>query len=93
MYLLTNERYITYQTSFSFGRLGHAQGWDLGVLWGAKKKCFSEILPDLVCKLLTCMAHAPAQFFGSLPPEALGRGQKFNFSEHVHVAYQIKGDE
>ena len=25
------------------------------------------------------MAHAPAQFFGSRPPGALGRGQKFNF--------------
>ena len=34
MYLLTNERYITFQTGFSFGRLGHAQGWDLGVPWG-----------------------------------------------------------
>ena len=31
VYLLTNKRYITYQTGFSFGRLGHAQGWDLGV--------------------------------------------------------------
>ena len=34
VYLLTNERYITYQTGFSFGRLGHAQGWDLGVPCG-----------------------------------------------------------
>ena len=25
---------ITYQTEFSFGRLGHAQGWDLVVWWG-----------------------------------------------------------
>ena len=33
VYLLTNERYITYQMGFSFGRLGHAQGWDLGVPW------------------------------------------------------------
>ena len=50
-YLLTYERYITYQTRFSFGHLGHAQGWDLGVPWGlgAKKFFFSEIQPDLVC--------------------------------------------
>ena len=34
MYLLTYVRYITYQTGFSFGCLGHAQGWDLGVPWG-----------------------------------------------------------
>ena len=40
MYLLTYERYITYQTGFSFGRLGHAQGWDLGVLWGLGAKIF-----------------------------------------------------
>ena len=33
VYLLTNERYITNQTGFSFGRLGHAQGRDLGVPW------------------------------------------------------------
>ena len=52
VYLLTNERYITYHMGFSFGRLGHAQGWDLGG-WGGQKNCFSEIQPDLVCELLT----------------------------------------
>ena len=53
VYLLTNERYITYQTGFSFGRLGHAQGWDLGVPLGVggKKKIRNQ--PDLVCGLLT----------------------------------------
>ena len=34
VYLLTNERYITYQTGFSFGCLGYAQRWDLVVPWG-----------------------------------------------------------
>ena len=34
VYLLTNKRYITYQTGFSYGHLGHAKGWDLGVPWG-----------------------------------------------------------
>ena len=53
LYLLTNERYITYQTGFSFGRLGHAQGWDLGVPWGLGVKFFSEIKLDLVCELHT----------------------------------------
>ena len=45
VYLLKYERYIKYQTGFSFGRLGHAQGWDLGVPWGlgGQKKFFSEI--------------------------------------------------
>ena len=72
MYLLTNERSITYQTGFSFDRLGHAQGWDLGVPSGVGGNFFPEIQPDLVCELLTRMAHAPAQFFGSPPSRALG---------------------
>ena len=66
---------------FSFGRLGHALGVGLRVLWGAwgVKFFFSEIQPDLVCELLTCMAHAPAPFFGTPPPGALGRGQKAKY--------------
>ena len=44
--------------------------------WGVKKIFFSEIQPDLVCELLTCMAHAPAPFLG---PGALGRGQKVKY--------------
>ena len=35
MCLLTNERYKTYQTGFSFGRLGHAPGVGLGGTMGA----------------------------------------------------------
>ena len=42
VYLLTNDRYITYQTGFSFGRLGHAQGWDFGIPLGVGV-IFSEI--------------------------------------------------
>ena len=42
VYLLTNDIYITYQTGYSFGHLGQAQGRDLGVPWGVggKKKFF-----------------------------------------------------
>ena len=32
MCVLTNERYKTYQTGFSFYRTGHAPGWDFGAL-------------------------------------------------------------
>ena len=56
MCLLTNERYKTYQTGFSFGRLGHAPGVGLGGTvggCGVKKFFFSENQPDLVCELLT----------------------------------------
>ena len=59
----------TYQTGFSFGRLGHAPGVGLrGTVggWGVKF-FFFEIQPDLVCELLTCMAHAPAPFLGPRP--------------------------
>ena len=45
--------YQTYEMGFSFDCLGHASGWDLGVLVDQKNK----------------------------------------FSEHGHVAYQIKGDD
>ena len=31
------------------------------------------------------MAHAPAQFFGSPSPGALGRGQKFNFADDTSL--------
>ena len=63
MYLLTNERYKTYQMGFSFGRLGHGPGVGLrgsiggggggGGGWGVKKNFFLEIQPDFVCELLT----------------------------------------
>ena len=81
MCLLTNERYKTYQEGFSFGRLGHAPGVGLGGTvrgWVVKKKN-SEIQPDLLSELLTCMAHATAPFSGSPPPGALGRGQKVKY--------------
>ena len=60
MYLLTNERYKTYQMGFSFGRLGHCPGLGLrgtvggggGGAWGSKN-FFLEIQPDFVCELLT----------------------------------------
>ena len=66
MCLLTNEKYKTYQTGFSFGRLGHAQGWDFGVPLGVGGGVikivlfFFRIQTDLLCELLTRMAHAPA---------------------------------
>ena len=48
--------------------------------WGGvpiQKLIFSEIQPNLVCKLLTCMGHATA--FLAPPPGALGRGQKVKY--------------
>ena len=58
MYLLTNERYKTYQMGFSFGRLGHGPGVGLrgtggGGGGGVQKIFFLENQPDFVCELLT----------------------------------------
>ena len=54
MCLLTNERYITYQMGFSFGRLGHVPGLGLvGAGGGVQKLNISEMQPNLVCELLT----------------------------------------
>ena len=58
MYLLTNERYKTYQMGFSFGCLGHGPGVGLrgtvggGGGWGVKI-FFLENQLDFVCELLT----------------------------------------
>ena len=48
MCLLTNERYITYQMGFSFGRLGHAPGLGLVGTGGGSKFNISEMQPNLV---------------------------------------------
>ena len=47
--LLTNWWYITYQTGFSFGHLGHAPGVGLGDTGGGDQKCiFFEIQRKIV---------------------------------------------
>ena len=52
MCLLTHERYKTYQTGFSFGRLRHAPGVGLGgtVGVGDVKFFYFKIISDLVCE-------------------------------------------
>ena len=42
------------------------------------KKKNSEIQPDLVCELLTSMAHARAQFFGHHPVGPWGNAKRSN---------------
>ena len=92
MHLLTNERYIISDRIF-IQLPGSCPGVGLGGTVGGwrVKKNSSKILPDLVCELLTRMTHAPAQFFGSTPPWALGRGQKFNFLNMVMWHIKFKG--
>ena len=80
VYLLTNERYLTYQPGFLFGLQGHAKGWDLRVPWwgrggGGFNKSFPEIQPDLVC-----VTHMNGTCTGTIfwvpAPWGLGKGSK-----------------
>ena len=69
------------------------QGWDLGAPWGVggSKNFFSQIQPDLVCELLTGMAHATAQVFGSPPPGwGLGEGPKGQISLNLNYKVNFK---
>ena len=90
--LLTHERYKTYQTGYSFGRLGHAPGWDLGVLWGVGgvKKNFSEIQPDLVCELQTEWHMHWRHFFLVPSPWGLGEGPKGQISLNLNYKVNFK---
>ena len=40
---------LTYQTGFSFGHLGNAKGWDLGVLWGVGGQFFFPKFNQIWC--------------------------------------------
>ena len=70
--LLTNERYKTYQTGFSFGRLGHAPGLGLGGTMrglGGSKKFFFRKFNQIWCLSYLHEWHMQRHhFWGSPPP-------------------------
>ena len=68
------------------------QGWDLGVPWGVGDPnfFFSKIQPDLVCELLTSMAHATAQFFVVPTPWGPGEGPKGQISLNLNYKVNFK---
>ena len=74
MYLLTHERYKTYQTGFSFGGLGHALGVGLGgtvgVGGGGSKKFFFTKFNQIWCVSLFHELHTHWHHF--LGPRPLG---------------------
>ena len=73
MYLLTNEIYITYQTGFSFGRLGQAQGWDLGYRGGlGVKKFFFPKFNQILCVSYSHEWHMHRHNFLGPPPTPPG---------------------
>ena len=69
------------------------QGSDFGVPWGVWGSNFFsfEIQPNLVCELLTCMAHAPAPFFWVPTPWGLGEGPKGQISLNLNYKVNFKG--
>ena len=72
MYLLTNEIYKTYQTGFSFGRLGQAQGWDLGYRGGlGVKNFFFPKFNQILCVSYSHEWHMHRHNFLG-PPPSLG---------------------
>ena len=81
--LLTNESYKTYQTEFSFGCLGHALGVGLGSTVGGGGGGPKTFFPKF--NQIWCVSHLHEwhmqrhNFFGSLSPEALGRGQNVKY--------------
>ena len=78
--LLTHERYKTYQTGFSFGRLGHAPGVGLGGTLGGWE-CqffFSKFFQIWCVRYLHEWNMHLAPFFGPDTPGVLGRGQRSN---------------
>ena len=80
MYLLTNEIYITYQKGFSFGRLGQAQGWDLGDRGGlGVKKFFFPKFNQILCVSYSHELHMHRHNFLGPPPLGLGKGQRVNY--------------
>ena len=91
MFLLTNEIYITYQKGFSFGRLGQAQGWDLGYRGGlGVKKIFFPKFNQILCVSYSHEWHMHRHnFLGPPPPLGPWEGSKgqlpFDFFESVGI--------
>ena len=79
--LLTNERYKTYQTGFSFGRPGHAPGVGLGgTVGGCGVNFFFLKFNQIWCVSYLHEWHMQRHnFFWSPPPGALWRGQKVKY--------------
>ena len=79
--LLRNERYKTYQTGFSFGRLGHAPGVGLGGTvggWGVKI-FFFETFNQIWCVSYLHECHMQRhQFLGPRPLGPWGGAKRSN---------------
>ena len=90
MCLLKNERYKTYQTGFSFGRLGHAPGVGLGGTVGGfvVKIFFFPKFNQIWCVSYLNEWHMQRHhFLGPLPP---GEGPKGQISLNLNYKVNFK---
>ena len=79
--LLTNERYKTYQTGFSFGPLGHAcpRVWDLGVLGGQKFNFLNMVMWHIKLKGMSSRPGYTGNFYPRIKLVTLGWGQRIKY--------------
>ena len=68
---------------------GRTWGYRGGLLCVVQKIFFSEIQPNLVCELLTSMAHATAHFFVPTP-WGPGEGPKCQISLNLNYKVNFK---
>ena len=84
MCLLTHERYNTYQTGFSFGRLIHAPGVALGVPWGVGDVIFFSKFIHIRCVSYLHEWHMHWRHFLVPIPLGLGEGPKGQISFNLN---------
>ena len=93
MCLLTHERYKTYQTGFSFGRLGHAPGVGLGGYRGGLGMSiffFSKFI-QIWCVSDLHEWHMHRRHFFLVPtPWGLGEGPKGQISFNLNYKVNFK---
>ena len=66
--LLTNERYETYQTGFSFGHLGHVcpRVWDLGCAGGQKFNFLNTVMWHIKLKGMSSGPRYTENFYSRI---------------------------
>ena len=79
MCLLTNEIYKTYQTGFSFGRMGHALAVGLGGAGGQIFNFLNKPMWHIKFKGMISRTGYTEKFYPRIIPVTLGWGQKVKY--------------
>ena len=79
--LLTNERYKTYQTRFSFGHLGHVcpRVWDLGCAGGQKLNFLNTVMWHIKLKGMSSRPRYTENFYPRIKLVTLRWGQRIKY--------------